>query len=212
MKTSESEIVKLVNSFADFQSQKGNEQCSISDFCMYYLTKKEVIKEHTSNNFEMDLDSQLAAMLSTMSRYANHYTKKAMREIGFNNSEDWLYLVSLLNREAIRKTDLIHEHVSEFPTGIEVINRLLRSAYIEEFIDETDKRSKKVAITELGKQTLYASFPHLQKIGPMAFSKVNQVEKIILLKLLKRLEVFHNKNYKEVKDKNLEEAYNLLME
>ena len=206
---SKNKIVELVNLWDHYE--KDTEDMTIHDFCVKYLSEFRQEEKHESDDYGMPLQSQMAALLLRMSKFATHYSKKALKDSALNNTEDWFYLIGLIDGRAPKKSEYIHEMLSEFPTGIEIINRLLKLGMLEEIPDPGDKRSKRIKITNSGLALLYSTLPRMNKIGDMAFDRLDTIEKSILLNLLKKLETFHNKHYREVKELGFEGAFGVLV-
>jgi MarR family transcriptional regulator, lower aerobic nicotinate degradation pathway regulator len=199
-------IVELVNTFAKYEEQ--NPDISIEDFCVQYLTENLALKENQL--FEIPINGELGALVGRLGAYAGMYSKKALTKLNLNNVEDWVYLIMLNEMGTPRKSELIYQMLSEFPSGIDVIKRLLNSGFAEEFPDEIDKRSKRVKITPSGLEVVQRGFPEMQKVGEMAFGKLSEVEKQILVNILRKLEHFHDKHYKSIRSAEFEEAFDLL--
>jgi hypothetical protein len=207
---SKHKIVELVNLWDKYDN--GPEELTIHDFCIKYLSEFHQNEEHESDNYGMPVQSRMAGLLLRMGKFATHYSKKALKDSALNNTEDWFYLIGLIDGKTPKKSEYIHEMLSEFPSGIEVINRLLKLGMIEEIPDLMDKRSKRIKITNSGLGLLYSTLPKMNKIGDMAFDRLDNIEKSILLNLLKKLETHHNKHYREVKELGFEGAYGVLVE
>jgi MarR family transcriptional regulator, lower aerobic nicotinate degradation pathway regulator len=207
--TSKNKLVELVNLWDKYDHD--GEEMTIHDFCVKYLSEFHQKEEHESDNYGMPVQSQMAGLLLRMGKFATHYCKKALKDSALNNTEDWFYLIGLIDGRTPKKSEYIHEMLSEFPSGIEVINRLLKLGMLEEIQDPTDKRSKRIKITQTGLALLYATLPKMNKIGDMAFDRLDTIEKSILLDLLKKLETHHNKHYREVKELGFEGAYGVLI-
>lgn len=201
-------VVELVNLWAAYEEQQPN--LTIADFCTWYLAENSVPPKHSTDEKGIPIDGQLAGLLGKLNKYASMYFKKALEHVGLSNIDDWIYLISLHDRGTPKKSELIYEMVSEFPSGIDIIKRLVAAELVEEFPDEQDKRSKRLQITEKGNRVLMESFPYMMKVGEMAFDTMHPSEKSIVLNILKRLDNFHTNHYKTVRTAEFEEAYQVL--
>ena len=203
------ELVKLVNAFAQYEDEQAH--LTAEDFCKKYLADHVRKVRHESDNYGMSQQTQLLGLVIRLNKFASVYAKKALKKINFN-SEDWFYLISLIDGSTPKKSELIHQHLSEFPSGIEIIKRLLKGGFIEEIPDETDKRSKRVKITPTGIQILVESLDDMNQIGPMAFSTMSATEMEMVSNLLKRLDNFHEGHIKTIRDSSFEEACEILIQ
>lgn len=196
-------IVELVNTYAELEAEFPN--LSVEDFCVKYLANRVQPEKYGSV-----VNGQLAALIGKMSSFASLYSKKALQNVGVNNTDDWIYLITLHSMGNPKKSELIYEMVSEFPSGIDVIKRLTASKLVEEYPDEEDRRSKRLRITPQGQEVLTNSFPYMMKVGEMAFSTMTDGEKVLLLNVLKRLDNFHTSHYKDIRTADFKDAFALL--
>ena len=97
--------------------------------------------------------------------------------------------------------------LSEFPSGIDIINRLIKMEYMEEFPDETDRRSKRLRITPQGMAIVQQCFPELTRVADIAFGTLTDGEKAVLVHLLDRLAIHHADHYKDLRNAGFEEVY-----
>lgn len=207
-KVMKNKLVDLVNIWAKYEEE--NADLTIEDFCVKYLAENVEKPVHVSDMQGIPIDGQLAGLIGRLNKYAGMYFKKALEYVGMSNIDDWIYLVSLHDMGTPKKSELIYEMVSEFPSGIDIIKRLVASELVIEFPDEQDKRSKRLQITPKGIQLLYESFPYMKKVGEMAFDTMNPSEKVMVLNVLKRLDNFHSEHYKDVRNAEFEDAYQVL--
>jgi len=101
--------------------------------------------------------------------------------------------------------ELIKTHYMETPTGIEVIKRLLRKGFIEEFDDPDDKRSKRVRITEMGKHEYHKTLLPLRKVIELMAGPMQDREKIQLVSLLNELNGHHVAQHQQAKTMTLDQ-------
>ncbi|MCU0446030.1 MAG: MarR family winged helix-turn-helix transcriptional regulator [Microscillaceae bacterium] len=201
-------LVELVNIWASYETE--NPDLSLEDFCVRYLAEHAQAPAHNAENRGIPLNGYLAALIGRLNKYAGLYCKKAIENFGLRNIDDWVYLIGLQRMGTPKKSELIYEMLSEFPSGIDIIKRLLALELAEEFPDEQDKRSKRLKITPKGMDVLMQSMPYMERVGSMAFDTMNESEKIMVLNILKRLDNYHAGHYKAVRSSEFEEAYQIL--
>jgi MarR family transcriptional regulator, lower aerobic nicotinate degradation pathway regulator len=201
-------VVELVNLWAVYEQKNPN--ATIETFCVNYLAEHVQKPEHDTDDKAIPVNGQIAGLIGKLNKYAGMYCKKALAHVGMDNIEDWVYLISLNDMGTPKKSELIYEMVSEFPSGIDIIKRLLKSELVEEFPDEQDKRSKRLKITPKGTEILFQSFPYMEKVGSMAFDTLSTGEKTMVLNILKRLDNFHTQHYKNIRNAEFEEAFDIL--
>lgn len=198
-------LVQLVNLWAEFESQ--NPEAEIKDFCLNFILEDYQGKKPGF----ITINGQLASLTGKLSKYASFYSKKALEKFSLNNIEDWVYLMRLREMGTPKKSELIYDMISEFPSGIDVIKRLVKLNLVAEFPDLEDKRSKRLKITESGLELLVKSLPWMEKISDMAFNQLQDPEKVLLIELLDRLNTFHKTHYMNVRTSSIEEAYEVLV-
>jgi len=201
-------LVDLVACWGRYEADQPN--LSITDFCVRYLAEQAAPQRSAVAPFAAPLNGQLAGLLGRMARFAELYSKKALEHLDLNNNEDWIYLLCLLQTEAPTKSELINQMLAEVPSGFDVIRRLVKLELAEEFPDPTDKRSKRVRLTDKGREFLWGAMPYIEKIGEMAFDSLTDAEKMLLANLLQRLDAFHAQHYRQVRSSDFGAAYELL--
>jgi DNA-binding MarR family transcriptional regulator len=89
--------------------------------------------------------------------------------------------------------ELIKMHLIEPPSGIEVLKRLLKKQFIEEFDDPDDGRAKRIRITETGKQEIQVIFPKMQDVFSSMTADMSLNEKLHVVSFLKHMNDYHIK-------------------
>ncbi len=203
-------LVELVNLWDAYEQDHPNTE--IADFCRDYLAQLEVKAQQSEAKKTwgdaFPLEGELTGVLARLGRFSNIYGKKVLSQFDLN-VEDFVYLLGAWEMGEVKKKDLIQAQLSEFTSGIGVINRLLKHELLEEKPDPEDRRSKLVKITEAGQGKLYQLMPEMDKIAKIIFTGLSQEEKQYLYHLLSRLEKLHEAHYPEVKKKNPEEIAEL---
>ena len=99
--------------------------------------------------------------------------------------------------------EIIH-NLTETTSGADIIRRLVKSGYIEEFDDEQDKRSRRVKITGKGKQMMFEVFKEMTTTSRIIAGNLNHEEKLYLLYYLNKLENLHKSIYDEDRKSDLQ--------
>lgn len=89
------------------------------------------------------------------------------------------------------KSELINANAMEFSSGIEVIKRLLKSGLAEEYEDPDDGRSKRVKITQKGREKFARSTEKLRGVSELFPGTLTDDLKVKLLSLLVQLHDLH---------------------
>ncbi len=148
-------------------------------------------EEPRAQQMAYQLDNSIARLFIYMSRYAKFYIKKALDGTALRSTEDFTCLAILLMNEDLSRTELISRNLQEKPSGTEVLSRLLSAQLIRQWDDPKDKRTKRIAITDEGKDLLYVVFRDMDQVSKMVSGTLSTAEKLTLRYLLQKLEHFH---------------------
>ena len=145
-------------------------------------------------------ESVINTLIVHMNRYAKSYSKSAIVGSDFSTQEDFIYLINLKAFGEMSKMDLIKKNVHEKPVGMQIINRLINQGWIEQRNSKTDKRSKVISISETGLQALGNQMDKIRQATSIVTGNLSQNEKMELIRLLNKLDDFHQSIY----DKNID--------
>lgn len=200
------QLLKLVEDFEDENS--GRELCltEFSGFLINHLaTADSVLGEDVrfgknagnSQQLAFQIDNSIGRLFIYMSRYAKSYVKKTLDGTALQSPEDFTCLAILLTHDSLSKSDLINKNIQEKTSGTEVIRRLLQAGLVSQLDDQNDKRSKRISITDQGKQLLYRVFEDMNDVGKIVAGNLSLAEKLNLQYLLQKLDSFHYKLHDE---------------
>lgn len=162
----------------------------------------------TAISSNASLDIQTIHLLALSHKYIRFLYKKGFKQSLLQTTEDFAFLATLHHFGDLRKNELIQTNTSEFTSGMEVIRRLERNGLIESFLDEGDRRARRVQLTREGTAVFHKALPVLKDIGNIATAPLTDFEKKRLLQLLHKLNNFHNPIFHEGKDSDIEEITN----
>ena len=201
------QLVELVNLFHAYEQQ--NPRSSIADFCRHHLAMEKIKDEakiiSPVTDDEVSLTGRLGRLVGIMSKYTNFYWRKMIDLTGLDSVEDFGYLAWTYQLQNPTKSELILCNISEFPSGIEVIKRLVRRGWLSEAPDAHDKRSKRLTITPEGLEVLQRCIPEAQRIANIIFPALTHEEQEILHQLLSKLNRHHAERYPNLRQKNMSE-------
>lgn len=148
-------------------------------------------------------ESVISTLIVHMNRYAKSYSKSAIYGSDFSSQEDFIYLINLKAFGEMTKMDLIKKNVHEKPAGMQIINRLISQGWVNQTDSEIDKRSKVLKISFKGLNVLENQMDRIRKATEIVTGDLNHLEKMELIKLLNKLNKFHQRIYY----KNIETEY-----
>ena len=148
-------------------------------------------------------ESVISTLIVHMNRYAKSYSKSAIYGSDFSSQKDFIYLINLKAFGEMTKMDLIKKNVHEKPAGMQIINRLISQGWVNQTDSEIDKRSKVLKISFKGLNVLENQMDRIRKATEIVTGDLNHPEKMELIKLLNKLNKFHQRIYY----KNIETEY-----
>lgn len=138
-----------------------------------------------------DQATMLTMLITYLHRYAKHYTKKALESSPLSTLDEFGFLVTLLDRDSLTKSELIHLHLLELTSGIEIIKRLTKQGLLDTFPDPDDRRSRRVRLTDQGRVVLFQTMQEMQHVTRLVSGDLSEEEQQLLLPILNRLNDFH---------------------
>lgn len=208
-------LLPEINAFEQLYADR--DTCSLDDFAAFLSerAKKENLAEEYSFGVTArgtTIDALIAQDLSFLFRYLRGYFKKALRGSALLTMEEYTYLVCLLQNPMMTKTELNNINVMEKTSGAEVINRLLKNGLISQRVNENDRRSLYVSITEKGREELAQLFPQLQLAVKILFYPLTDAQKRVLHRMHHLLDAHNRMLFMEHHDDSLLEMNNLFTE
>lgn len=195
MKTSFEVIRTLIQWFETFMEENPDSEIELNSFIIW-LNSKLFADEHAnkSDHDHDDLDMELTFLLALQNRHYKAYAKDALLESDLSSPEGFSFLYHLYLADSYRKMELIKMHQLEPPSGIEVLKRLLKRDFIEEFDDPDDGRARRIRITESGKQKIQEMLPKMRKVFSSMTADMSLNEKLHVVAFLRQMNDYHIKN------------------
>jgi DNA-binding MarR family transcriptional regulator len=145
----------------------------------------------------LPLDAKIMAQVSRINRFVSFYIKKAFHDLTLNSAQEFGVLACVEGVSSLTKTEVIHYNLLEKTTGTELMKRFIKIGFIEEFDDENDKRSKRVRITERGREEFKKAILRLYEASRVVGGNLENHEKQDLANALDKLNDFHSTIYFE---------------
>mgnify|MGYP000846947600 CR=1 FL=1 len=206
------DILSLIESFEKINKNKSY-QDSVDGFCQWIIDDMAPLD---SNTVEWDnkqngrsVESVISTMLVHMGKYAKNYSKSAIHDSPFSTQDEFIYLITLNTFGAMTKTELIRHNKQDKPTGIQIINRLIKCGWVEQKDSNKDKRSKILEITQHGIHVLNDNMEDIRKASKIVTADLTEKEKLDLARILLKMDRFHQKIYNKNlnTEQLLQEAY-----
>ena len=192
MKTSFEVVRELIQWFERYAEENPDGDTDLNSFIIW-LNSKLFADEHASqSDHDQDvLDMELSFLLALQNRHYKAYAKEALGESELSSPEGFSFLYHLSLVDSYRKMELIKMHHLEPPSGIEVLKRLLKREFIEEFDDPDDGRAKRIRITETGTKKLEEILPKMQKVFSSMTAEMSLSEKLHVVSFLRQMNDYH---------------------
>lgn len=136
-------------------------------------------------------ESVISTMLVHLSKYAKTYSKSVIHDSPFSTQDEFIYLINLKAFGALGKMELIKMNIQDKPTGMQIINRLIKHGWVAQTDSGEDKRSKILEITPFGLETLAKHMDKIRKATKIVSGNLSELEKLELISLLGKLTQFH---------------------
>jgi DNA-binding MarR family transcriptional regulator len=185
-------VTALIEHLKRFEIEKGQEPQDVKEFAIWL--SQLMFESHNSlesNQDESNIDMELTFLLIMQSKHYKTYCKEALVNTEINSPDEYSFLYHLSLVDSFRKMELIHIHLLEAPSGIEVIKRLLKKDFIEEFDDKDDKRAKRIRITNKGRKETDKITPQMKSVYSKMTANMSLKEKLYAVSLLKELNDYH---------------------
>jgi len=198
MKTKEI-LLQLIEELDKFEhSLSENETPHMNDFIAFLCNTKNIEQRYSS-------EVEIAQHVSLLHRYSKFYMKKVLKNSAMKTMEEYTYLIPLLHRESLSKTELNSMNVMEKTSGNEIIKRLLKKNLIRQQRNQLDRRSMSVFITDKGRNEILKLYPNLQKSATLLSSSLSTSQKTILANSMREMSHFHSDIFINGKDKTIDE-------
>lgn len=196
-------LIEVARYLEEYEKEtlKANEGFSMGAFAFWLANK--VAEKPREANFTKETDSinqqpidvQISILIGRMAKFARNYSKKILSKTNLSGLDDYSFMATLMFYKSLTKSELTHHNLTESTSGADIIRRLEKHEYVEEFDDPNDKRSKRVKITEKGKKVMFMVFNEMEVASMIITGDLTDTEKLFLLKHLRKLDSFHHEIY-----------------
>lgn len=152
---------------------------------------KEELPRTRWDDYTNNSDAHIAMSIGVLNTHARHYIKTALKDTALKGLHDFTFLAALLAHGDLRKSDIIAKNMMEFSPGMEVIRRLLRNGFIQDYDNPEDGRSRRVSITPAGRAVFEEATHNMQHVHQIVTGNLSAKEKDVLLQQLRKLIAFH---------------------
>ncbi len=192
------EVVDLVKNYQKEVRETHPNLYSFGQWLNQYLKKQghnaQPEPEWEGKSDGRSADSVINTSLVRLFRYAKVHAKSSIANTSFSTPDDFIYLISLVSYGSMTKTALVKLNVHEKSAGIQIVNRLIKNGLVEQTRIESDKRNRMITITSKGTELLNENMENIREASKNVTEPLSVVEKVELIRLLSKLETFHEIN------------------
>lgn len=199
----------VISELEEFEKHKRDSQISLDSF-RRWLNERFYQQESPMNLMEkvkvdspLGLNYEIVKQLILLNRYNKIIIKKGMEKYPELVNEDFTYLYRLLDYESLTKIQLIEKNAHEKQSGLEVIKRLIKYGLVTEFPDPNDGRSKRIKVTEKGKELFKETTHEVNLISNIITARLSIEEKEMLFKIVKKMNVLQHNIYLKYREDDI---------
>lgn len=194
------DVLDLIKMFENENTGVNAYQNDVEGFKIWMAKKYQPLIHDKEVDWEGKLtgrttESVIASLVVHMNRFGKNYFKSAIYDSDFSTPDDVIYLIVLKFSQNMSKMDLVKKNVHEKPAGMQIIKRLIANGWVYEKDSDIDKRSKVINITPAGLMALDAVMEKVRHATDIVSGDLSNEEKIELIRLLNKLNDFHQKIY-----------------
>lgn len=182
------ELLDLVERYEEF---RGNAEQSMSNFLRF---ADQTLEQQTSSEEPKAgmrghayLNAMIARDISFVYRYMRYFVRKAIKDTPLQTIDEYSYLITLMAKGEMTKTELNNYNVVEKTSGSEIIRCLLKGGLISQTRNLQDRRSLLLSITPKGREVVKELLPRMQQSSDLLLRDLSWDQKIFLHSLHEQL-------------------------
>lgn len=189
------DVIDLVRDFEASTADQSGYNADVASFKQWLLLgtmpQEQADPYYEGKEKGRSPESVISTLLVHLNRYAKNYGKAAIHDSPFSTQDEFSYLITLQSFGPMGKMELIKKNIQDKPTGMQIVNRLIRQGWVSQQPSETDKRSKTIILTKKGAFALSQQMAEIRKASSIVTGDLSEPEKKQLIHLLSKLDAFH---------------------
>ncbi|GAB3643355.1 MarR family winged helix-turn-helix transcriptional regulator [Spirosoma arcticum] len=177
--------VDLVTQWAAFSSR--NPQADLEDFYRYQLIEAQQSRQQgaiADGIVPPEINLLLIKLINRIDRLYLAYAEKVIEGTGLRHFEEFLFMNAIAHLQQPRKTDVINHTITGLSSGLLIIDRLKKYGFVSERDDETDKRSRRLVLTDAGAAVLQDCYGRTSQLGRLFFGSLSEDDMRLCVHLL----------------------------
>ena len=203
-------FIDLLHEVREFENSDAYKPTSDLEDFRVWMNDKKYTEESPTKLFKNEnhqvsyTENEICKQVLLLSRYSKMLIRKGLGEYPELANEEFTYLYRLKDEPYLTKIQLTERNGHEKQTGTQIIKRLIDAGFLEENIDQDDKRSKRLNLTKKGEQTFHNSVEKVNITSKILAGRLNEGEKAEFLKTLRKLNEFHAHIYTDYKNTDID--------
>lgn len=200
--------VELVKAWGAFEQR--HPEATLEEFYLYQLAqqpKKEKPFKEVDGKLIPDLAGKLIILLRRIGKFHIFYSNKALEGTGLGQVEEFGLLVTIYNMGSPIKSETIQNNIMELSSGSNMLIRLKKNGFVNEFTDKEDKRVKRLKLTPKGEKVVKSAVKLVQQVAHLMLGGMSDQEMQSCIQLLKPIDMRISGIYQKHKNKRLDEIF-----
>lgn len=179
-------LISLIKRFEEFEQKE-----PLGDIFAFGLWLYKQGNPSSRSETNSQSDRMTGYYLNRMNKYSRFYTRKSFEGLPISTLDEFtlLNIIGRLNNPS--KNEAYIEAIIEITSGAVMMKRLIKLGLVKEITDKTDRRVKRVLLTEKGKNIQQLCFNRLSPELHLKLGNLSEEDKSQLLTILTKLDKFH---------------------
>lgn len=193
------DIINLLEAYKSFTEQSDSR--NLEKFGAWLVAREKQSPNFDSSGLnEVDshgINAMVSYLMGGLIGYAEAWLKLSFRELPVVSFIDFGILKTVEGMGNPSKKEIADNIIAERTTTVESIKRMVGLGLLRDKEDKDDKRIRRVSLTEKGKKMVFVLNEKMLSLGNLLVGDLTLEEKNQLGHLLRKLNHFHGKLYKE---------------
>ncbi|WPU97809.1 winged helix DNA-binding protein [Mucilaginibacter sp. cycad4] len=200
--------VELVKVWGAFEEQ--NPGATLEDFYRFQIAQSprdEPYFTEANGKLIPDLAGRFIILVRRIGKFHIFFSNKGLEGTGLGQVEEFGLLVTIFNMGSPIKSETIQSNIMELSSGSNMLIRLKKKGFVNEFSDKDDKRVRRLKLTAKGEDVLKNAVAIVQQAAHLLADGMSEEEMQSCIELLKPIDARISDIYQKHKNKPLDEIF-----